>query len=257
MAVTTWQLMQLKQQGRPIVALTAWDYATGRLLDAAGVDLILVGDTLAVMLGYETTLPVTLEEIIHHASSVRRGVKRALLVVDLPFLTYQESSGQAMHSAGRVLKETGAQAVKLEGGYPAIAHTVEQLVQAGIPVMGHIGLTPQSIHQMGLRQQGKTPLAEKRILEQAIALEQAGAFSIVLEHMPAELASQISQKLTIPTIGIGAGPYCDGQVLVTSDLLGLSERQPPFAKVYVNLSEAITQAVQSYAVEVREHKFPK
>jgi 3-methyl-2-oxobutanoate hydroxymethyltransferase len=257
MAVTIEQLIQLKQQGRPIVALTAWDYTTGRLLDAAGVDLILVGDSLAVMLGYETTLPLTLEEMLHHASSVRRGVKRALLVVDLPFLTYQESSQQAMHSAGRVLKETGAQAVKLEGGYPAIAQTVAQLVQAGIPVMGHIGLTPQSIHQIGLRQQGKTPEAGERLLAQAIALEQAGAFSIVLEHIPADLAAQISQKLTIPTIGIGAGPYCDGQVLVTSDLLGLSERQPPFAKVYTNLSAAITQAVQSYAVEVREQKFPQ
>lgn len=257
MAVTTEQLIELKQQGRPIVALTAWDYTTGRLLDAAGVDLILVGDTLAVMLGYKTTLPITLEEIIHHASSVRRGVKRALLVVDLPFLTYQESAQQAMRSAGRVLKETGASAVKMEGGYPAIAQTVTQLVQAGIPVMGHIGLTPQSIHQTGLRQQGKTPQAGERLLAQAIALEQAGAFTIVLEHIPADLAAQISQKLTIPTIGIGAGPYCDGQVLVTSDLLGLSERQPPFAKVYTDLSAAITQAVQSYAIEVREQKFPQ
>ena len=257
MAVTTQQLIQWKQQQRPIVALTAWDYTTGRLLDAAGVDLILVGDTLAVMLGYETTLPVTLEEMIHHASSVRRGVKRALLVVDLPFLTYQESIGQAMHSAGRVLKETGAQAVKLEGGNPIMLETVARLVQAGIPVLGHIGLTPQSIHQLGLKQQGKTHEAGKRILEEAIALEQAGAFSIVLEHMPSELAAQITQKLTIPTIGIGAGAECDGQVLVTSDLLGLSERQPPFAKVYANLSEIITQAVQTYAVEVREHKFPQ
>lgn len=256
MVVTTQQLIQWKQQQRPIVALTAWNYTTGRLLDAAGVDLILVGDTLAVMLGYETTLPVTLEEMIHHASSVRRGVKRALLVVDLPFLTYQESIGQAMHSAGRVLKETGAQAVKLEGGNPAMLETVARLVQAGIPVLGHIGLTPQSIHQLGLKQQGKTQEEGKRILEEAIALEQAGAFSIVLEHMPSELAAQITQKLAIPTIGIGAGVGCDGQVLVTSDLLGLSERQPPFAKVYVNLSEIITQAVQSYAVEVREHKFP-
>ena len=257
MAVTTQQLIQWKQQQRPIVALTAWNYTTGRLLDSAGVDLILVGDTLAVILGYETTLPVTLEQMIHHASSVRRGVKRALLVVDLPFLTYQESIQQAMHSAGRVLKETGAQAVKLEGGNPAMLETVARLVQAGIPVLGHIGLTPQSIHQLGLKQQGKTQEEGERILEEAIALEQAGAFSIVLEHIPSELAAQITQKLTIPTIGIGAGAECDGQVLVTSDLLGLSERQPPFAKVYANLSEIISQAVQSYAVEVREHKFPQ
>jgi len=257
MAVTTQQLIQWKQQGRPIVALTAWDYGIARLLDAAGVDLILVGDTLAVVLGYETTLPVTLEEMLHHAASVRRGVKRALLVVDLPFLTYQESPQQAMHSAGRVLKETGAQAVKLEGGYPAMAETVAQLVQAGIPVVGHIGLTPQSVHQLGLRQQGKSPEAGERIEQQAIALEQAGAFTIVLEHIPDELALRITQKLTIPTIGIGAGPHCDGQVLVTSDLLGLSERQPPFAKCYANLRETITQAVQDFGVEVRERKFPE
>ncbi len=257
MAVTTQQLIQWKQQGRPIVALTAWDYAIACLLDAAGVDLILVGDTLAVVLGYETTLPVTLEEMLHHAASVRRGVKRALIVVDLPFLTYQESPQQAMRSAGRVLKETGAQAVKLEGGYPAMAETVAYLVQAGIPVVGHIGLTPQSIHQLGLRQQGKSPEAGERILQEAIALEQAGAFALVLEHIPDELGSQITQKLTIPTIGIGAGPHCDGQVLVTSDLLGLSERQPPFAKTYANLRETITQAVQDFGVEVRERKFPQ
>lgn len=255
MAVTIQQLSQWKQQGRLIVALTAWDYAIANVLDAAGVDLILVGDTLAVVLGYETTLPVTLEEMLHHASSVRRGVKRALLVVDLPFLTYQDPQ-QAMHSAGRVLKETGAQAVKMEGGYPAMVETVAYLVQAGIPVMGHIGLTPQSIHQLGLRQQGKTPEAGERILAEALALEQAGAFSVVLEHIPSDLALQITQKLTIPTIGIGAGSHCDGQVLVTSDLLGLSERLPPFAKCYANLRETITQAVQTYSFEVREHKFP-
>lgn len=256
MAVTTQQLIQWKQQGRSIVALTAWDYAIAQILDAAGVDLILVGDSLAAVLGYETTLPVTLEEMLHHASSVRRGVKRALLVVDLPFLTYQESLQQAMHSAGRVLKETGAQAVKMEGGYPAMLETIAHVVQAGIPVMGHVGLTPQSIHQIGLRQQGKTPQAEEKILAEALALQQAGVFSIVLEHIPAQLGLQITQKLTIPTIGIGAGPHCDGQVLVTSDLLGLSERQPPFAKSYTNLRETITQAVQSYSFEVQEHKFP-
>lgn len=256
MAVTTQQLIQWKQQGRPIVALTAWDYCVAQLLDASGVDLILVGDSLAVVLGYETTVPVTLEEMLHHAKAVRRGVKKALLVVDLPFLTYQESPQQAMHSAGRVLKETGAQAVKLEGGYPAMAETVAHLVQAGIPVMGHVGLTPQSVHQLGLRQQGKTPDAGERIWAEAIALEQAGAFAIVLEHIPAELALRITQKLAIPTIGIGAGSQCDGQVLVTSDLLGLSERQPPFAKLYINLRETITQAVQDFGVEVRERKFP-
>jgi 3-methyl-2-oxobutanoate hydroxymethyltransferase len=252
MAITTQQLIQWKQQGRSIVALTAWDYTIAQLLDAAGVDLILVGDSMAVVLGYETTLSITLDEMIYHAKSVRRGVKHALVVVDLPFLTYQESLQQAMHSAGRVLKETGAQAVKLEGGYPAIAQTVARLVEAGIPVMGHVGLTPQSIHQLGLRQQGNS----ERILLEAIALEQAGVFSLVLEHIPADLAMQISQKLSIPTIGIGAGIHCDGQVLVTSDVLGLAQKHPPFAKVYTDLRETITKAVQDYAVEVRERKFP-
>ncbi|GAB1538905.1 3-methyl-2-oxobutanoate hydroxymethyltransferase [Scytonema sp. NUACC21] len=256
MAVTTQQLIQWKQQGRQIVALTAWDYLIAQLLDVAGVDLILVGDSMSVVLGYETTLPLTLEEILHHAKAVRRGVKQALVVVDLPFLTYQESPQQAMHSAGRALKETGAQAVKLEGGYPAMIETVGRLVQAGIPVMGHVGLTPQSIHKIGLRQQGKTEEAGERILQEAIALEQAGAFAIVLEHIPAQLASLVTQKIGIPTIGIGAGPHCDGQVLVTSDVLGLSEKRPPFAKAYTNLREQITKAAQDYSAEVRERKFP-
>ncbi|MBF2008857.1 MAG: 3-methyl-2-oxobutanoate hydroxymethyltransferase [Chlorogloeopsis fritschii C42_A2020_084] len=257
MALTTQQLIQWKQQGRQIVALTAWDYAIAQLLDLAGVDLILVGDSMAVVLGYETTLPITLEEMLYHAKAVRRGTKRALIVVDLPFLTYQESIQQAINSAGRALKEAGAQAVKLEGGYPAMIETITRLVQAGIPVMGHVGLTPQSVHQIGLRQQGKTETARERILQEAIALEQAGVFSIVLEHIPADLALQITQKLSIPTIGIGAGPHCDGQVLVTSDVLGLSERHPPFAKVYTNLRETITKAVQDYSFEVRERKFPE
>ncbi len=256
MAVTTKQLIQWKQQGRSIVALTAWDYAIAQLLDAAGVDLILVGDSMAVVLGYKTTLPISLDEMLYHAKSVVRGVERALIVVDLPFLTYQESIQQAMQSAGRVLKETGAQAVKLEGGYPAMVETIGRLVQAGIPVMGHVGLTPQSVHQLGLRQQGKTQEEGERILQEAIALEQAGVFSLVLEHIPADLAKQITQKLSIPTIGIGAGSDCDGQVLVTSDVLGLSEKQPPFAKVYTNLRETITKAVQDYAADVRDRQFP-
>lgn len=258
MAITTQQLIQFKQQGRQIVALTAWDYISAQVLDAAGVDVILVGDSLAmVTLGYPTTLPVTLDEMLHHAKAVRRGVKRALVICDLPFLSYQESSQQAMHSAGRALKETGAQAVKLEGGYPEIVQTVTKLTLAGIPVMGHVGLTPQSVHQLGYRQQGKTTDAGERILTEAIALADAGVFAIVLEHIPSDLAQQITQKLPIPTIGIGAGPYCDGQVLVTADLLGLSERQPPFAKSYVNLRQVITQAVQEYSTEVRERQFPE
>lgn len=257
MAITTQQLIQFKQQGRSIVTLTAWDYAIAQLLDAAGVDIILVGDSLAmVTLGYATTLPLTLEEVLHHAKAVRRGVKRALMLVDLPFLSYQESPQQAMHSAGRVLKETGAQAVKLEGGHPAMVETVARLTVAGIPVMGHIGLTPQSVHQLGYRQQGKTVEEGERILGEAIALEQAGAFAMLLEHIPAELAHQITQKLTIPTIGIGAGSHCDGQVLVTADLLGLSERLPPFAKSYADLRQVITQAVQDYSTEVRDGQFP-
>ncbi|QLE56198.1 3-methyl-2-oxobutanoate hydroxymethyltransferase [Nostoc sp. TCL26-01] len=256
MSVTTQQLIQWKQQGRSIVALTAWDYAIAQILDAAGVDLILVGDSMAVVWGHETTLPITLDEIIYHAKAVRRGVKRAFLLVDLPFLSYQESIQQAIHSAGRVLKETGAQGVKLEGGYPEMVETVARLVKAGIPVMGHVGLTPQSVHQLGLRQQGKTQAASTRILQEAIALEQAGAFALLLEHIPADLAMQITQKISIPTIGIGAGIHCDGQVLVTSDVLGLLEKQPPFAKVYTNLRQTITQAVQDYAQEVRDKKFP-
>lgn len=255
MAVTTQQLIQWKQQGRTIVALTAWDYAFAQILDAANVDLILVGDSMAVVLGYETTLPITLDEMIYHAKAVRRGVKRALMVVDLPFGTYQDLQ-QAMHSAVRVLKETGAQAVKVEGGYPGMIETITRLVQAGIPVMGHVGLTPQSIHQIGLRKQGQTQEDSERILTQAIALEQAGVFSLVLEHISADLAMQITKKLSIPTIGIGAGVHCDGQVLVTSDVLGLSEKQPPFAKVYTNLRETINKAVEEFSQEVREKKFP-
>jgi 3-methyl-2-oxobutanoate hydroxymethyltransferase len=256
MAITTQQLIQFKQQGRSIVALTAWDYAIAQLLDAAGVDIILVGDSLAMVLGYPTTLPLTLDEILHHAKAVRRGVKRAFLMVDLPFLSYQESPQQAMHSAGRVLKEAGAQAVKLEGGHPVMVDTVGRLTAAGIPVMGHIGLTPQSVHQLGYRQQGKSAEAGERIFAEAIALEQAGAFAMLLEHIPTELAARITQKLSIPTIGIGAGSHCDGQVLVTADLLGLSERLPPFAKSYANLRQVITQAVQDYSHEVREGQFP-
>ncbi|MEB3216819.1 MAG: 3-methyl-2-oxobutanoate hydroxymethyltransferase [Nostocales cyanobacterium 94392] len=255
MAITIQKLIQYKQQERPIVVLTAWDYVIAQLLDDSGVDLILVGDSMAGVLGYQNTLPISLEEMLYHAKAVRRGVKQALIVVDLPFMTYQESVVQAMHSAGRVLKETGAQAVKLEGGYPVMVDTIARLVQAGIPVMGHVGLTPQSLNQMGLRQQGKTEASRNKILQEAIALEQAGVFSLVLEHIDPDLALEITRKVSIPTIGIGAGSHCDGQVLVTSDLLGLSEKQPPFAKVYTNLRETITQAIKEFSQEVREAKF--
>jgi 3-methyl-2-oxobutanoate hydroxymethyltransferase len=221
-------------------------------LDEAGVDLILVGDSLAmVTLGYENTLPLTLDEIVHHAKAVKRGVKNALIVVDLPFLSYQTSAEDAIASAGRILKETGAQAVKLEGGHPAMVATISRLVEIGIPVMGHIGLTPQSVHQLGYRQQGRDETDRERIIASAIALEAAGAFSIVLEHIPADLAQIISRKIAIPTIGIGAGGDCDGQILVTADLLGLTPRQPPFAKPYVNLRAIVTQAVQDYSRDVK------
>ena len=254
--VTPQKLTQWKQNGRQIAALTASDYSFAKLLDEAGVDLILVGDSLTmVALGYETTLSVTLDEMIHHAKAVRRGVKRALLVCDLPFLSYEDSKSQALHSAGRVLKETGAQAVKMEGGYPAVVGIVTHLVERGIPVMGHIGLTPQSIHHLGLRQQGRTAEARQQILDQAIALESAGAFGIVLEHIPSDLAATITQSLRIPTIGIGAGPHCDGQILVTHDLLGLSDRQPPFARVYADLKTTIRQATQEFCEDVRAQRF--
>ena len=257
MAITIHHLKQWKQEGRPIVALTAWDYLLAKTLDEAGVDVILVGDSLAmVALGYETTLPLTLDEMLHHTKAVSRGISKALLVGDLPFLTYQESPQQALAVAGRFLKETGARAVKLEGGYPAMVETVHFLTQRGIPVMGHVGLTPQSVHQFGgYRKQGKDAQNAARILEEAIALEAAGAFAIVLEHIPDELAATITQKLAIPTIGIGAGSRCDGQILVTADLLGLSDWQPPFARAYANLRQAIAEAVQTFSDEVRTHKY--
>lgn len=257
MPVTTGQLIEWKHQGRSIITLTAWDYAIAQVLDEAGVDVILVGDSLAmVALGHQTTLPVTLDQMLHHAAAVRRGVKRALVVFDLPFLSYQESTSQAIHSAGRALKEAGVQSVKVEGGSPEIADKVASLTAIGIPVMGHVGLTPQSVHRLGYKQQGKTAQSAERILAEAIALAEAGAFAIVLEHIPSGLAAQITANLPIPTIGIGAGASCDGQVLVTADLLGLSRKKPPFAKAYVNLRKVITQAAQEFAAEVQERKFP-
>ncbi|MEO1352143.1 MAG: 3-methyl-2-oxobutanoate hydroxymethyltransferase [Cyanobacteria bacterium J06635_15] len=253
MAITISRFARWKQEGRKLVMLTAWDYMTAQLVDSAGVDIILVGDSLAMpVLGYDTTVPVTLDEMLHHARAVRRGVKNALVVFDLPFLSYQASTAEAIQSAGRALKEAGAQAVKLEGGYEAITTTVRALTQAGIPVMGHVGMTPQSVNQFGgFRKQGKTPESSDRIFKEAIALEKSGAFAIVLEHIPPELAKEISEALTIPTIGIGAGPDCDGQVLVTSDLWGLSEWQPPFAKVYVDLRSQAIEAAQQFCNDVR------
>jgi 3-methyl-2-oxobutanoate hydroxymethyltransferase len=257
MKVTLEKLQQWKQEQRPIVSLTAWDYAIAKLLDSAEVDLILVGDSLAmVALGHQTTLPITLNEMIYHTNAVCRGVKRALVVCDLPFLTYQTDIRQAIESAGRVIKETNAGAVKLEGGYPAIIKTVSRLTEIGIPVMAHVGLTPQSVRILGYKQQGKTTPEQEKIFEQALALEKAGAFAIVLEHITAELAQQITKTLSIPTIGIGAGSGCDGQVLVTADLLGLSEKLPPFAKAYTNLRQTILASVTCFAEDVKAGKFP-
>ena len=259
MPITPQQLIDWKQQQHPIVVLTAWDYAIANLVDEAGVvDVILVGDSLAmVALGHSTTLPITLDEMIHHTKAVCRGVKKALIVADLPFLSYQESIPQAIHSAGRMLKETGVQAVKLEGGHPRMIETVARLVEIGIPVIGHVGLTPQSVHQLGYRQQGKTADTAERILQEAIALTEAGIFALVLEHIPADLAATITQRLSIPTIGIGAGAGCDGQVLVTADLLGLSKKTPPFAKTYLNLRSEINGAIEQFSADVREKRFPE
>jgi 3-methyl-2-oxobutanoate hydroxymethyltransferase len=258
MPITPQQLINWKQQQRPIVALTAWDYAIADLIDEAGIDVILVGDSLAmVALGHTTTLPITLDEMIHHTKAVCRGAKKALVVGDLPFLSYQESIPQAIHSAGRMLKETGVQAVKLEGGHPRMVETVARLVEIGIPVLGHVGLTPQSVHQLGYRQQGKTADTAERIVQEAIALTEAGIFALVLEHIPADLAEKITQRLPIPTIGIGAGASCDGQVLVTADLLGLSKKTPPFAKTYLNLRSEINGAIQQFSADVREKRFPE
>ena len=258
MAVTIHQLAKWKQIERSIISLTAWDYSLARALDKAGVDLILVGDSLAmVALGYASTLPVTLDEMIHHAKAVCRGVERALVICDLPFMSYQISVAKAIKAAGRVMKETGASGIKIEGGHPKMLEIVKELTTIGIPVMGHVGLTPQSFRVLGYKQQGKTEAEANLIIDRAVALEQAGAFSIVLEHIPSDLAGTITSKLAIPTIGIGAGNKCDGQVLVTADFLGLSERQPPFAKSYVNLQEIIINAVTEFKAEVQNKKFPK
>lgn len=256
--VTVTAVRAMKARGERVVMLTAYDTPTARLLDAAGVDVILVGDSLAmVALGYETTLPVTLEEMLHHTRAVARGAARALVVGDLPFLSYQVSREEALRSAGRMLKEGNAQAVKLEGGVE-VAGTVAALVEAGIPVMGHIGLTPQAVHRMGgYKVQGRTAEAAARLLKDAVALERAGAFSMVLEGLPWQVAGAVTEAVGIPTIGIGAGPRCDGQVLVTNDLLGLfDEFTPKFVKRYANLREILLQAFGQFREEVRAGAFP-
>ncbi|MEB3321741.1 MAG: 3-methyl-2-oxobutanoate hydroxymethyltransferase [Synechococcaceae cyanobacterium] len=228
-------LRKRKQEGRPITMLTAWDALSAALVAEAGVDAVLVGDSLAmVVLGHGTTLPVTLDEMVHHCRAVGRGLQRAgspspLLICDLPFLTYHCGADEAVAAAGRVLKETPAAAVKLEGAERETLTVIDRMVRSGIPVMGHLGLTPQAVHRTGYRPQARDPLSQDRLRRQARALEDAGCFAVVLEHVPAGLAGELSRSLTLPVIGIGAGDDCDGQVRVTADLLGLTPRQPPFS----------------------------
>jgi 3-methyl-2-oxobutanoate hydroxymethyltransferase len=249
---------QWKREGRKITMLTAYDATMAALLDRAGLDALLVGDSLGmVVLGHDTTIPVTLDAMIHHAAAVTRGAKRALVIADLPFLTYQLSADQALRNAGRLLQEGGVHAIKLEGGRP-IAGIARRLVEAGIPVMGHVGLTPQSVHQLGgFGAVGKTEEEAARILDDARDLQEAGVFAIVLESIPAELAHRITTELKAPTIGIGAGPDCDGQVLVSYDAFGLFDRfVPRFVKQYANLGELIVSGAQAYIEDVRAGRFP-
>jgi 3-methyl-2-oxobutanoate hydroxymethyltransferase len=256
--LTVPDLLAMKAAGRRIVMLTCYDAAFARLLEAADVDVLLVGDSLnQVLAGQETTLSATLDQMIYHAASVRRGARRSLVFVDLPFLTYQISVPEAIRNAGRVLQESGAHGVKLEGGRP-MAETVRALVERGIPVLGHLGLTPQSVHALGgYRVQGREEGAADRLLADALALEEAGACGIVLELLPSALARRISSALTIPTIGIGAGAGCDGQVLVLHDMLGLNETfKPKFLKRYAELGEAVRAAVRAYAADVRDGRYP-
>jgi len=251
-------LKKMKARGEKIAALTAYDYLLASLLDAAGLDLILVGDSGAmVFAGYDSTIPITMDEMLYHTRCVRRGVKRALLVADMPFLSYQTSVSEAIHNAGRFLKEAQAEAVKVEGG-AFIAETVNQIVQAGIPVMGHLGLTPQSIHQFGSYSvQAKNEIEAKKLLKDAQVLEQAGVFAIVLEKIPATLAKEVTASIQIPTIGIGAGIDCDGQILVTQDLLGLFEKfRPKFVRRYAELGAQIRQACSNYVQDTKTRQFP-
>jgi len=258
MRVTVSNIKEMKLKKERIVMLTAYDYSTAKLVDEAGVPLILVGDSLGmVMLGYDSTIPVTMDEMIHHTKAVARGAKQALVVGDMPFMTYHTSISDALRNAARFMQEGGAQTVKLEGGV-VVAETVKRIVDCGIPVMGHIGLTPQSVHQFGGHKvQGKTPEAAERLLADARALEQAGAFAIVLELVPAPLSKLVSQKISIPTIGIGAGPDCDGQVQVINDMLGLfSDFVPKHAKQYAKLADKIRTAIADYIAEVKSGSFP-
>ncbi len=256
--VTTRTLQEMKRSGVRIAMLTAYDYTSARILDAAGLDVILVGDSASnVMAGHETTLPITLDQMIYHAQCVVRGVGRALVVVDLPFGSYQGNSKEALSSAVRVMKESGAHAVKVEGGKTVIP-IVERILEAGIPVMGHLGLTPQSIYRFGSYQvRAQEEIEAEELKEDAVLLEKAGVFGIVLEKIPAPLGKQVSESLSVPTIGIGAGPACDGQVLVTHDALGLTtDFNPRFVRRYAHLGDLITERVQQYISDVRTGQFP-
>ena len=249
---------EMKQKGEKFAMLTAYDYLTARIIDEAGVPLILVGDSLGnVVLGYETTIPVTMDVMVHHSKAVVRGVKNALVVGDMPFMSYHVSMEDALRNAARLIQEAGTHAVKIEGG-TTVADKIKRMVDCGIPVMGHIGLTPQSINQLGgSRIQGKTPEAAQKLLEDALAVEQAGAFALVMETVPAPLATLITQKLTIPTIGIGAGAGCDGQVQVIHDVLGLTAGfVPKHARQYAKLADAIKAAVTEYQNDVKTSVFP-
>ncbi len=255
--VTVPSLLRRKRRGEPIAMLTAYDYTFARLFDGAGVDVLLVGDSLGnVVQGQDTTLPVTLDEIVYHTRLVARGAGKALVVADMRFGSFQISAEEALRNAVRCVKEGGAHAVKLEGGR-AVAATIERIVAAEIPVMGHVGLTPQAIHRMGgHRVQGRSEEAAERVLADARAVERAGAFAVVLEGMPAELARRVTAELAIPTIGIGAGVDCDGQVLVMHDMLGLSDWTPSFVKPFAGVGVTVARAARRYVEEVRERKFP-
>lgn len=258
MRITINDIKEMKSKKEKIVMLTAYDYSTAKLVDEAGVPLILVGDSLGmVILGYDSTIPVTMEDMIHHTKAVTRGTKNALVVGDMPFMTYHTSTTDAMRNAARFIQEAGAQAVKMEGG-EIVAETVKRIVDCGIPVMGHIGLTPQFIHQLGgYKLQGKTPEAAQRLLNDAYALEQAGAFAIVLELVPAQLSKLITHSVTVPTIGIGAGIDCDGQVQVISDILGLfTDFIPKHARQYAKLADIMKAAIANYSSEVKSGSFP-
>lgn len=257
--VTVRDFRRMKREGEKIAVLTCYDFLFARLLSGSAIDAVLVGDSVGqVLLGYRSTLPVTLEEMIHHASAVRRGLDGPMLILDMPFLSYQVSDEEALRNAGRVMKEAGSEAVKVEGGDDATLSRIRRLVGAGIPVMGHIGLTPQSVHRLGgYRVTGRDADEAERLAEQAHALEEAGCFSLVLEMVPTALASRVSTALAIPTIGIGAGPGCDGQVLVLHDMLGLNEGfEPRFLRHFAKLGPAAREGVSAYVAAVKSGDYP-